>query len=255
MSLLRLSPEDVDRSVRTAELAMGLHIVGLAKGSPQFAYVIGDIVMIIFDQSEEFDMAYLLEQPWLDTRPRYYGEETVSPEAGGIWDRERLFHDWLMNLALAPPIGEFFDRETVMRFGLITPGYVPPPPARPSYVYGHLPFGWRAGANDVFYRYEPFPTSRRIDQVNRTIAPDTYGCPASEIPFIPSGFSAVGRYALPNLAPHCFRWELQPVAGTHLDCGASVPLYGQAGGGVEVRFRRLSHNRGPIANPVVLPAL
>ena len=37
--------------------------------------------------------------------------------------------------------------------------------------------------------------------------------------------------------------------------GASVPLYGQSGGGVEVMFPKGTKNRGPIANPVVLPIL
>ncbi len=88
-----------------------------------------------------------------------------------------------------------------------------------------------------------------------TIAKDTYAAPASEAPFAPTGFAAVARFALPNLMPACFRWELQPVAGTHLECGASVPLYGQSGGGVEVKFTSLTNNRCSIADPIVLPAL
>jgi hypothetical protein len=56
-------------------------------------------------------------------------------------------------------------------------------------------------------------------------------------------------------APACFRWELQPPANELIECGASVPLYGQSGGGVEVRFPRSTTNRCPIADPVLLPVM
>jgi hypothetical protein len=55
--------------------------------------------------------------------------------------------------------------------------------------------------------------------------------------------------------PACYRYELQPDANTDIECGASVPLYGQSGGGVEVKFVKQTNNRCAIANPVVLPAL
>lgn len=102
-----------------------------------------------------------------------------------------------------------------------------------------------------------YPTSRKIDRsVNPpTIAQDTYAAPASEAPFAVTGFAAVARFALPNLMPACFRYELQPVAGTLIECGASVPLYGQSGGGVEVKFTNLTNNRCAIADPIILPAL
>jgi hypothetical protein len=55
--------------------------------------------------------------------------------------------------------------------------------------------------------------------------------------------------------PACYRYELQPDANTDIECGASVPLYGQSGGGVEVKFVKQTNNRCAIANPVVVPAL
>ena len=149
------------------------------------------------------------------------------------------------------------------------PPHLPPPPARPAYVYGHLPFFKTTGNDDVFYRYESFPTSIRILRPQalaphlRAIAPDggivpgTYAAPASELPFMPTGLAAVARQALPSLMPARWRWELQPVIGTGILFGTSVPLYGQSGGGVEVRFDHppLTASRSPIANPVVLPVL
>jgi hypothetical protein len=34
-----------------------------------------------------------------------------------------------------------------------------------------------------------------------------------------------------------------------------IPLYGQSGGGVEVKFTALTNNRCAIADPILLPAL
>ena len=110
--------------------------------------------------------------------------------------------------------------------------------------------------SDVFFRYEAFPTSLRIDQVNQKVTkPDTYATPFSERDFTPTGLSAVGRFALPSLDPHRWRWELQPVANTHVYYGASVPLYGQSGGAVEVMFPDPFDNTIPIPNPAVLDIL
>lgn len=55
--------------------------------------------------------------------------------------------------------------------------------------------------------------------------------------------------------PAQWRWEIKPPTGTTFKCGASIPFNGQSGGGVEVMFRGLFNNEGPIANPVVLPIL
>ena len=118
----------------------------------------------------------------------------------------------------------------------------------------HIPFLTRTNENDVFYRWEPFPTSIKVNQSAGLIAAKTFAAPFLETQFVPTGFGAVARYALPQPFPACFRWELQPVPND-IRCGASVPMNGQSGGGVEVMFVNQTHNRGPIANPVVLPPL
>lgn len=140
--------------------------------------------------------------------------------------------------------------------GPVTPiGALPSPPPPPPSVYGHLPFKAKTLADTVIYRWEAYPTSRRINIAAKTIAKDTYAAPASEVPFAPTGFAAVARFALPNLMPACYHYELQPDANTDIECGASVPLYGQSGGGVEVKFVKQRNNRCAIANPVLLSAL
>lgn len=179
-------------------------------------------------------------------------------------DAEAKFLAWLANRtpirlapAAPPPPGS-----------PVTPtpaGPVAAPPAAATAPYGHLMFHAQTAADDVFYRWEAFPSSLRIKRgaspaAPGSIAPGTFAAPASELPFMPTGFAAVARCALPNPFPACFRWELQPVAGTPILCGASVPLFGQSGGGVEVMFPRGSAaaniaTRGPIANPVRIPPL
>src|SRR5215831_12422856 len=89
---------------------------------------------------------------------------------------------------------------------------------------------------------------------NREILSGTYGFPESELPFVPTGFAAVGRYALPDLPPACRRYEIIPPPGHTIECGASVPLYGQAGGGVEVRFPK-TFTAATLSGPTILPPL
>jgi len=190
-------------------------------------------------------------------------------------DRNAAFEEWLHSLpeatdnvapvspsALGVEVGVWRsrrvdEREDVMALivGPLAP--LPGPPPRPASLYGHLPFGAKTDPDMLIYRWEAFPKSRRIVRTaaGGQIARDTYAAPASEVPFAPTGFAALARFALPNLMPAMYRWELQPVAGTFIECGASVPLYGQSGGGVEVRFPRLTQNRCPIADPAQLPAL
>jgi hypothetical protein len=148
------------------------------------------------------------------------------------------------------------DAYQMLAFIPLGPRYVPPPPKRPMYIYGHLPFHGICDGSDVFYRYEQFSTSLRVDvTANQVTKPDTYAAPASERDFIPTGLSAVARCALPLLLPACWRYELTPAKGTRMYYGASVPLYGQSGGAVEVMFPRPFANAVQIPKPVVLPIL
>lgn len=84
-----------------------------------------------------------------------------------------------------------------------------------------------------FYRFSPFSTDRRVDPTNGHFLPGTYCCPESEEPFVPSGFSAVGRFALPSAQPASYRYEITADSGTNVLFGTVAPAYGQAGGGVE----------------------
>jgi hypothetical protein len=253
VKLFRVSkPKDFDNA---QEHCMDAHLATDGKHDGFQNYiVVGSRVAFQLGRFEGAINEKYLNQPWLHT-------------AMDQQERSSLFERWLENLPEAQLYptkqSEFMEsflssnnrpnNELTLAYIVRALGPLGAPPLRPASIYGHLPFGAMTDAQSVIYRWEAFPTSRRIKQISSggTIASDTYAAPASEVPFAPTGFSAVARFALPNLLPACFRWELQPVPCS-LECGASVPLYGQSGGGVEVKFTASTNNRGPIANPIVL---
>lgn len=91
-------------------------------------------------------------------------------------------------------------------------------------------------ANRVFHRFSAFNPDRRVDPVTGSFLPGTYAAPESEVPFVPTGFVAVGRFALPNNLPSSFHYEIEAPLGTTVDFGTVAPAFGQAGGGVEAYF-------------------
>ena len=235
MPLLRLNDEQVSHFAKVPETAMDVHAVKSAK-TEEVNFVLGCLILLVPDGEAAEQISGLLRASWF--RPR----RTRSDDEGS-------FEGWLRSLGEAPP-------DLTAGFILGPYGTLPPPPPPPPLIiYGHLPFSGTTEANDVHYRCESWPTSIRIDLQNNKVLAGTFGFPASELPFVPTGFAAVGRYALPNLPPACRRYELQPPDGTLVNCGASVPLNGQSGGGVEVLFPNDFNNRGAIANPVILPVM
>jgi hypothetical protein len=163
--------------------------------------------------------------------------------------------DWVAQLPKAPPLNPVPQNQALAALIHLGPrGVLPAVLPRPAYVHGHLPFHGRCSGTDTCYRYEQFPTSKRIDLQNRTVAKDTFAAPESEQPFTPTGLSAVGRFALPLVLPACWQYQLTPAQGTRIFYGASVPLYGQSGGAVEVMFPDLT-NLGAAPTRNVLPIL
>ena len=107
-------------------------------------------------------------------------------------------------------------------------GAVPLLSASPSSLVRHVILA----GNQLFYRFSAFNPDRRVN-FNGDFLPGTYAAPESELPFVPTGFVAVGRFALPNVLPASFRYEITAPAGTSVDFGTVAPAFGQAGGGVE----------------------
>lgn len=94
----------------------------------------------------------------------------------------------------------------------------------------------KLSAKRVFHRFSAFNPDRRVDPVTGSFIAGTYAAPASEVPFVPTGFVAVGRFALPNTLPASFHYKIEAPSGTAVDFGTVAPAFGQAGGGVEAYF-------------------
>jgi hypothetical protein len=110
--------------------------------------------------------------------------------------------------------------------------------ALPSSLVKHVSLS----ANRVFHRFSAFNPDRRVDSITGNFLPGTYAVPESEVPFVPTGFTAVGRFALPNNLPASHHYEIKAPAGTAVDFGTVAPAFGQAGGGVEAYFKNAVTN-------------
>nr|WP_321439585.1 hypothetical protein [uncultured Hyphomonas sp.] len=251
MTIRKLSSDAQAMFAELPEVDMGLQICTTDDNSDAehlYSIVVACKIVITFDKQFEEDLGSL----------RGLLGESLGSEGERYADR---LLDWTDGLEEAEKLGSVDKGESLFALRYLHLGPLrgfPKPPPRPSWIYGHLPFRGICGSEDVYYRYEQYPTSLRIDRTgtkHHVTGVDTYAAPQSELFFTPTGLSAVGRFALPSLLPACWRYELRPAAGTIIRSGASVPLYGQSGGAVEVCFERSFQNRGPIADPVVLPVL
>ncbi|HEX2842130.1 hypothetical protein [Hyphomicrobium sp.] len=251
MGVFRLEAPYIRRSLGTPEFAMGVQVAKVVAGDRILVgYILGDIVFMSDegdgDGGAKLDDVFKRQWQWPEievTDPFFSADESPEP-------REHLgFYQWWREL---PVIGQMIELNGLTEIRRLVPNYNPW-----TQDYGvpisHLPYRTVTAPDDVFYRFEAWPVSKRVLQSSQRVIADTYAAPAREAPFVASGFGAVGRYALPKLGPHCYRWELQPISGTEIDIGACIPQNGQAGGGVEVRFRNDTDMRGPIANPIVFP--
>jgi hypothetical protein len=105
----------------------------------------------------------------------------------------------------------------------------------------------------LFHRFSSFNPDRRVDPITGDFAPGTYASPDSELPFLPTGFAAVGRLALPNNIPASHHYTLHAPIGTIVFFGTVTPAFGQAGGGVEALFPNAVVNQHPRVAPTLLP--
>lgn len=87
-----------------------------------------------------------------------------------------------------------------------------------------------------YYRFSAFSNDKRISP-NGDFLPGTYATTHAEFPHVPSGFAAVGRFALPNPASARYVYVVHTYERPTL-MGTAAPNFGQAGGGVEVYFAK-----------------
>lgn len=246
MILLKLSETQMARFDEEPEAGMGMHFARVADA---VGFVLGGRVLMLPRNGEGRSQSdELCNRLWFGQGPLGGSSEaSIAEEEDGL----------ISALAGAPPNMSYVSATDPLVAGFILNplGYLPPSPSRPSYIYGHLPFTGVTHAGDVFCRCEHWATSRRVLHKTNQILAGTYGFPASELPFVPTGFAAVGRYALPDLPPACRQYEIQPPPNYTLQCGACVPLYGQAGGGVEVMFPSTFSNAVTLPPSMSLPPL
>jgi hypothetical protein len=249
MRLLRLSELQSQSFDEQPEAAMGLHF---AEAGGHLCLILSGRVLLIpgLEESDEKSRR-VAEKSRSFADKLWFDRETpaISPQAESQLLMSLDPVD--VEISYSPP------RDLSVMGVILNPAlYLPPTPPRPAYIYGHLPFDGTTQANDVFYRCEHWLTSRRVLLPTGDVLAGTYGFPESELGFVPTGFAAVGRYALPDLPPACRRYEIRPPAGYILKCGAAVPLYGQAGGGVEVMFpKKFINSVVPIPAPTILQPL
>ena len=74
----------------------------------------------------------------------------------------------------------------------------------------------------VFHRYSAYHPDRRVDSATGDFLPGTYAVPESELPFIPTGFAAVGRLALPVSLPASHHYVIEAKAGTKAPCANNL---------------------------------
>jgi hypothetical protein len=86
----------------------------------------------------------------------------------------------------------------------------------------------------LYVRYSAFPKDRRVLKDGR-FTPGTYATTFNDATMTPSGFAAVGRYALPSPRSAQFVFPIVTDASP-IYVGTATPNFGQAGGGVEVLF-------------------
>ncbi len=208
------------------EHAMGFQWVSM-NGS--LAVAIGGYVVVTVSAAAVSEIEALLALPWMMPSSRL----TLPRRQSG-------FDTWRRHLPPATNVSLIhISRFMIGQNMAVNPpaGPLLPPPAAPSPLFGHLPLTATTNPGDQIHRFEAFPRSRRINVAASTVSAGTFAVPPSELGFLPTGLSVVGRLALPNLLPASFGWDLEPPLSTTLRCGASVPLFGQAGGGVEVEIQ------------------
>lgn len=100
----------------------------------------------------------------------------------------------------------------------------------PQEVVGTL----RLNEPRLYLRYSAFPIDRRV-RSDGSFVPGTYATTYNDAAMVPSGFAAVGRYALPSSLSAQFVFPIVTNASP-IYVGTATPNFGQAGGGVEVLF-------------------
>jgi hypothetical protein len=89
---------------------------------------------------------------------------------------------------------------------------------------------------EEFKRFSAYTDDKRITP-GRGLRAGTYATTVNNTNVVPSGLSAVARYALPNPWPAIYVFTITPPKDTEIQCGTVQPAFRQSGGGVEIFFK------------------
>lgn len=102
-------------------------------------------------------------------------------------------------------------------------------------VHASPPFPLQSQGHETFVRFSAFRNDRRV-RPDGSLLPGTYVTSGRDATVVPSGFAAVGRYALPNPIAAIHRFDIEMAGGVAGLVGTVLPAFGQAGGGVEIEL-------------------
>jgi hypothetical protein len=144
MILLKLSEVQIGAFDKAPEAGMGMHF---ARVGDVVGFVLGGRVLMLPYADEHNGRSQsdaLCSRLWFGADARIHRPETtVARPEGEIAEENRM----IAALADAPLSTRYANATDpfVMGFILNPLGYLPPSPRRPTYVYGHLPYGHHAG--------------------------------------------------------------------------------------------------------------
>lgn len=102
-------------------------------------------------------------------------------------------------------------------------------------LHASPPFPLQSQGSERFVRFSAFGNDRRVSP-DGSLLPGTYVTSERDAAVVPSGFAAVGRYALPNPIAAIHRFDIEMAGSVTGLVGTVLPAFGQAGGGVEIEL-------------------
>jgi len=226
MQIIRLRAEDTKSLLAQPESGMGFQIVEAKKaaslGSEAWLVFNGELAIVIEDQT------------WLQSRAAM-SEIHLRAEAKNVSTLIESFHVATTRSGVGRPPSSHGPARTLA-------------PAAHSLIKKS-----ETAAGTTYYRFSAFENDRRVNPKTGAFLPGTYATTATDKPMAPSGFAAVGRYALPNVLPASFVFALSAVGSERIHIGTVAPAFGQSGGGVEVFFPLGGSNSAGYKAPARLP--
>lgn len=208
MTLFRVDPLMQQRLIDKPESGLGYQIVRYRRSNHD--------PLVVFNATTAIPLSELRSRTFTAE-----DEALISGEAGPFFSHERLdfSDDFSVVFSQFDPrqrgkdtFGLAFSEAAVEPSDLVVPSGIP----------------------QAYYRYSAYAKDNRVNSHGHFV-PGTYATTYTDMHFVPSGFAAVGRYALPNPASACNLFSIVTLDRPTL-MGTATPNFGQAGGGVEVLF-------------------